>query len=164
MVLSVLWKSLAALLTSMRSRETSPLGNVTVYMWQKKKRWKKSNKTSPKPNIPFQWFYFGNGHKHTSYFSWLWLLWLPIMSASPLSAETIQKCKSQSQPSLTCPWDCGTWSSVTYFPSVRIVSFRRKPGVAKMHHSTKKSNLKWYWILAASCKTCGAFSSVLIIL
>lgn len=97
--------------------EKPPLWVMWLCICGKRKRGgKKPNKTSPKPNIPFQWFYFGNGHKHTSYFSWLWLWWLPIMSASPLSAETSQKCKSQSQPSLTCPWDCGTWSSVTNFP------------------------------------------------
>lgn len=109
-VLSLLWKPLAALLTSMRSRETSPLGNVTANV-EKEKEGGKSKQNISNVNIPFQWFHFGNGQKHTSYFN---LYWLPIMAASPVSVEMIQKCKpkSQSHPSLTCPWDCGTCSSV----------------------------------------------------
>lgn len=164
-VLPLLWKPLAALLTSMRSRETSLLGNVTANM--EKERGGKSKQNIPKLQHFFSDSNLGMGTSTLHILTdcgyngcLLWLLhqyllkWFKSANPNPrvnhpwLVLETLESDE---------PW-------LISLPVGRIVLFGRKAGVDKMHSRTKKSNLKWYWIFATSSRTCSALCTVFIIL
>lgn len=90
------------------------------------------------------------------------------MAASPVFAEMLQKCKPKCHR-VNHPWLVlkTVEPEALWLPSLpvgRIVSFGRKPRVAKMHPRTKKSSQKWYWIFATSSRTCSASSNVFIVL